>query len=306
MQRRHFLTLPLAAAPLLARAKRIDMSRVSVLTDEAANSPQEAIAFCKQHNLRWVELRGVPGKGQGSYWDKPDDFLKQARKEFDEAGLRVSFLNTPFFKITLPGTDPVFRKPETPEARDRRLARSKTEYERRASDFQQAARAAQILGVDIMRVFGFLRVGDPKTVEERVVNAIGEMAELTRKEGVKLLIENEGSCNIATSMELASAVHKLPAKAAGANWDPMNGMGFGEVPFPAGYASLPKKRIGNVQIKGRTLLDEKYKLDWGGIFAALVKDGYKGQVGLETHIFGPELIQKGHESMREIARIVES
>jgi sugar phosphate isomerase/epimerase len=282
------------------------MSRVSVLTDEAANSPQEAIAFCKQHNLRWVELRAVPGKGAGAYWNKPDDFLRQARKEFDDAGVRVSFLNTPFFKITLPGTEPKFRKPETAEARERRLARAQLEYDRRAEDFRKAAGAAQILGIDIMRVFGFLRVEDPKSVEDRVVNAIGEMGEITRKQGVKLLIENEGSCNIATSAELASAVNKLPAKSAGANWDPMNGMGLGDVPFPAGYASLPKKRIGNVQIKGRTLLEEKYKLDWGGIFAALVKDGYKGQVGLETHIFGPELIQKGHESMREIARIVES
>jgi sugar phosphate isomerase/epimerase len=306
MQRRQLLALPFAAAPLFAGAKRIDMSRISVLTDEAATTPQEAIAFCKQHRLRWVELRGVPGKGQGAYWNKPEEFLRQARREFDDAGLRVSFLNTPFFKITLPGTEPAFRKPETAEARERRLARAQVEYGRRAEDFRKASGAAQILGVDMMRVFGFLRVADPKTVEDRVVNGIGEMAEITRKEGVRLLIENEGSCNIATSMELASAVNKLPAKSVGANWDPMNGMSFDEVPFPAGYASLPKKRIGNVQIKGRTLLDEKYKLDWGAIFTALVKDGYRGQVGLETHIFGPELIQKGHESMREIARIVES
>jgi sugar phosphate isomerase/epimerase len=306
MQRRDLLLLPFAAAPLLAGTKRIDMSRVSVVTDEAANSPEEAIAFCKQHRLRWVELRAVPGKGAGAYWNKPDDFLKQARKEFDDAGLRVSFLNTPFFKITLPGSEPKLRKPETPEAREKRLARHDAEFARRAEDFRRAAGAARILGVDIMRVFGFLRVEDPKTVEDRVVNTIGEMAELTRKEGVRLLIENETSCNIATSLELASAVNKLPAKSVGANWDAMNGMSFGEVPFPAGYAALPKKRIGNVQIKGRTLLEEKYKLDWAGIFAALVKDGYKGQVGLETHIFGPELIQKGHESMREIARIVES
>ncbi|HET8547714.1 MAG TPA: TIM barrel protein [Bryobacteraceae bacterium] len=305
MHRRHLLALPFATVPLLARAHRIDMSRISVITDEAAKSPQEAIAFCKKYNLRWLELRGVPGAA-AHYWNKPEEFLKQARREFDDAGLRVSFFNTPFFKITLPGTEPKFRKPETPEAREKRLARHKAEYDGRAENFRQAARASQILGTDVMRVFGFLRVEDPKSVEDRVANEIGEMAEITRKEGVRLLVENEGSCNVATSMELGSIAGKLPAKSAGLNWDPMNGMSFGEVPFPNGYASLPKKRIGNVQIKGRTLLDEKYKLDWAGIFAALVKDGYKGQVGLETHIFGPEQVAKSHESMREIARIVES
>jgi L-ribulose-5-phosphate 3-epimerase len=305
MDRRNFLALPFAATPRLARANRIDMTRVSVITDEAAKSPQEAIAFCRQYNLRWLELRAVPGGG-GHYWNKPEEFLRQARKEFDDAGLRVSFFNTPFFKITLPGTEPKFRKPETADARDKRLARHKVEYDHRAEDFRQAARASQILGTDIMRVFGFLRIDDPNTVMDRVANEIGEMGEITRKEGVKLLVENEGSCNVATSAELAAVVSKLPAKSAGLNWDPMNGMSFGETPFPVGYATLPKKRIGNVQIKGRTLLDEKYKLDWAGIFAALVKDGYKGEVGLETHIFGPEQVAKSHESMREIARIVES
>jgi sugar phosphate isomerase/epimerase len=60
----------------------------------------------------------------------------------------------------------------------------------------------------------------------------------------------------------------------------------------------------NVQMKGKSLLAGPQKMDWKGIFAALVTDGYKGQVGLETHIFGDIQIQKSHESMKEIVSLV--
>jgi hypothetical protein len=37
---------------------------------------------------------------------------------------------------------------------------------------------------------------------------------------------------------------------------------------------------------------------------ALDKDGYKGRIGLETHIFDGTLIEAAHVSMEEIMRIV--
>jgi sugar phosphate isomerase/epimerase len=95
-------------------------------------------------------------------------------------------------------------------------------------------------------------------------------------------------------------------KNVGINWDPFNATALKEKPYPDGYELLPKKRIWNVQMKGHSLLDEQRKLDWGTIFAALVKDGYRGQVGLETHYFDGTVIEKSHASMREILRIVES
>ena len=67
---------------------------------------------------------------------------------------------------------------------------------------------------------------------------------------------------------------------------------------------LPKKRVMNVQIKGRSILDGPQKLDWRAIFDTLAKDGYKGQVGLETHIFGEVQIQASHDSMKEILKLV--
>ena len=66
---------------------------------------------------------------------------------------------------------------------------------------------------------------------------------------------------------------------------------------------LPKKRIGNVQIKGKSLLPTYTPMDWRGIFDTLIKDGYKGQVGLETHTFVETKIQMSHECRKDLVRM---
>ena len=78
-----------------------------------------------------------------------------------------------------------------------------------------------------------------------------------------------------------------------------------EKSFPDGYSVLPKKRLLNVQVKGKGIMPASpEKEDWKGIMQALDKDGYKGRIGLETHIFDGTLIQAAHVSMEEIMRIV--
>jgi hypothetical protein len=111
---------------------------------------------------------------------------------------------------------------------------------------------------------------------------------------------------VVTCAEFAAFMKLVPEKTVGINWDPMNGTSRNEVQYPEGYKLLPMNRMGNVQIKGHTLLDPEKKLDWGGIFTSLARDGYKGQVGLETHYFDGTKIEKSHMSMVEIFRLLES
>ncbi|MBC8167898.1 MAG: sugar phosphate isomerase/epimerase [Bryobacteraceae bacterium] len=304
MLRRNFLAA-LAATPLARAKQRFPMSRISFITDEAAATPADAIAFCKQYGLNKVELRGVPG-GKGHYGLIPDAEIKQAAKELSDNGIKVSFLNTPFFKITLPGSEPVFRRPETPENRDKRVARHQAEFDRRKESFQRAFQNCHVLGVNKMRVFSFLRVAEPRTVFQQTADVVGEMANLAGQEGIDLLVENETSCNVVTGSEVADFLKLMPQKNVGFNWDPLNETGLKEVPYPDGYAKLPKKRIWNVQVKGKSLLEPDEKLDWAGIFDALARDGYKGCVGLETHYFDGTKIEKSHLCMKEIRRILES
>jgi len=78
-----------------------------------------------------------------------------------------------------------------------------------------------------------------------------------------------------------------------------------EPSFPQAYSLIPKQRLGNVDLKGRSVLPGPLRMDWKAVFAALERDGYRGRIGLETHI-KENLIENAHASMREMIRLVES
>jgi L-ribulose-5-phosphate 3-epimerase len=295
--------LAAAAAPWLRAASRIDVSRLSAITDEIGKSPEESIAFAHQYGLTWVELRSIPGGG-GEYAFLPEPEVKAAARQLRDAGLRVSFLNTSLLKFGLPGTEPVRRRPETPEARASRVAREKARFDARLTDLRKALQAAFVFDTDKVRVFTGLRVADPAALFPRVAAILDEMGDMAGKEGVQLLVENEPSCNVGGCAEVAAFLRLVSSKWIGINWDALNGAALKETPFPAGYSLLPKARIGNVQIKGKSLLDASQRLDWKAIMQAMMADGYRGHFGLETHVFDGTLIESSHASVREMLRIV--
>ena len=298
-RRRLFAAAGLLGAGSLEAGKGIHRDRISAITDEIARSPGDAIAFCRQYRLKWVELRGLPkadGERNREYFQLPEADLKQAAREFADAGLGVSFLNTSMLKFWMPGTEPA-----NPRARQDR-----TRFDRMKEELSKAAAAAHILGTDKVRIFTFWRVNDPGPLMARVAETIDELAEQAAKEKIRLLVENETACNVGSAAELAALMKLTKSKQVGINWDPLNAEHSKEVAFPDGYQLLPANKIWNVQIKGKSILQGQEWMDWAAIFRRLDKDGYRGQVGLETHIFGETQVQKSHESMREILRLVAS
>jgi sugar phosphate isomerase/epimerase len=284
----------------------VGRSRISALTDEIARTPQAAIEFLKQYGLRLAELREVPG-GKGAYDEGLSEAqLRAAAKELQDAGIKVSFLDARSMKYFLPGTKSPRRRPESDEARAKRVAAEGAAFERRMDHIRKAIDAAKILGTDKVRVFAFGRVAEPLALLPRIVQVLEPMVELAAKEKIQLLVENEASCNVATAAELAALMKLMPSKWIGVNWDITNGMGLKEAPFPDGYNLLPKNRIGNVHIKGRSVLDYPERQNWRAIFDAMTKDGYTGNFGLETHILGDGRMQASHDAMKEILRILES
>jgi sugar phosphate isomerase/epimerase len=293
-----------AAAPALLGKTRIGRAQISAITDEIGKTADDAIAFARRYDLRWVELRSVPGARREYAW-LPEPEVKAAAVALKRNGLKVSFLNTSLLKFPWPGTEPVRRREETPEDRAKRLAAEQARFDRRLDDLKSAIRNARIFGVDKIRVFTGMRVAEPRSLFPRITDVLGEMAEIAGREKVYLLVENEGACNVASSAELADLLKALPSQWIGMNWDPQNTLGTREVPFPEGYELLPKSRILNVQVKGRGIMPESpQRLDWRAIVQALQRDNYKGKIGLETHIFDGTLIEAAHVSIKELLRIV--
>jgi sugar phosphate isomerase/epimerase len=302
INRRQFLAAPLAAAAAAARS-RVGQDRISIITDECARSPAEALDFARKFGLKWFELRNVPGR-RDEYYTIGEDELRAAAREFSSHGIKISFLNTGMLKFGLYDTEPARQRQESAEQRARRLASERQRFDRRMDDLAKAIRAAHILGTDKVRIFTFTRVAEPEKLFPRLAEILGPMALAAEKEKIKLLIENEGSCNVGTCAELAAMLKLVPSKGLGINWDAMNGMAFKETPFPDGYRLLPAGRIHNVQIKGRSVLAGPQKLDWRAIFETMNRDGYRGRFGLETHIFDERAIEHSHECMAEILRLV--
>lgn len=301
--RRRFVGVTLAGISLLHARDRIGRSRLSAISDEIANSPDEAVAFAKQYGLQWLELRNVPGARKSYFYMEPEE-LKPAAQQFADNGIRISFLNTNLLKFPLPGTEAKDKKTETPEARAKRLSRDQTQFDRRLDDLRKCIRAAHAFKMENIRVFTFSRVAEPEKLFPRIAEILEPMAKVAETEGVRLLIENEPSQNVGSCAETAGILKLLPPKWVGTNWDAMNGASL-ETPFPDGYNLLPKDRIWNVQWKGKSILDTPQHLDWAAIVQALERDGYSGQLGLETHYSHDAVnIEKAHASMKEMLRIV--
>jgi len=293
-----------AGAPAL-RAKGWDKSRISAITDEIGLTTDDAIAFAHKYGLSNVEIRDrvLDGKKK-EYFQLSEAEIKADALRFHKEGLKVSFVNTSLLKFTWPGTEPARKRQETPEARERRLAGEKARWDRRLEDLKKAIQCAHIMGCDKVRVFTGTRIEQPQSIFPRIAEVIGsEFAATAEKEKIYLLVENEGGQNVATSQEIVDLLKLINSKWVGFNWDPDNATGREN--YMEGYALLPKKRMLNVQVKGRGIMPSNPgKQDWRAIMQALDKDGYKGKIGLETHIFDGTLIAAAHTSMEEIMRIV--
>jgi sugar phosphate isomerase/epimerase len=274
----------LAVHPLFGWKSRIGRNRISAITDEIGATQSEAIEFAHRYGLEWVELRNVPEtKKEFAFLTEPE--LRRWAAELAANKLKVSFLNTSLLKFAWPG-----------------LAQDQGDlqrWDRRKEDVASALRAANILGVDKVRVFTGKRIANPESAYPLIVRTLEELIPLAENAKVRLLIENENSQNIGTSAESRAILELLPSRAIGLNWDPQNAVALGEKPWPQGYAQLPKDRILNVQFKAKGILDSSpEKLDWKSILEAMQRDNYRGEIGLETHTPGPALIENANESMR--------
>lgn len=309
MNRRSFLAATLgAAASLPAATRRIYRSHVSAITDEIARSPADAIDFAHEFGMQCLSLRDIPvplGAKKNPYYALEPDEMQRVAREFKEAGIRISFLDTPFLKFDLPGSEPVRTQPEDPSARSERLARNKVLFDSRLDDLRQGIRASHVFECPLVRIFTFTRVAEPESVFPRIADIIGEMATIADKDGVKLLIENETTQNAGTSVETAKLIKLLPRN-VGINWDSLNALPLGEKPYPDGYESVQKDRVWNVHVKGKSLLDYPEHQDWNAILNALERDNFSGNLELETHIFGEQQIAGSHASMKEIMRLLDA
>src|SRR6202050_641063 len=234
-----------AAANLLANPaeKTADRCpfRLAVINDEITQDFEKACQIVSSDfGLHWIELR--------SMWDKNVNELdakkgEDARKVLDQYKLRVTYIASPLFKTDWPGAP----RSSQSQTRDQFHA----DFDASAQDklLERCIALAKSFNTDRIRCFDYWRLDDPKPYRAAINAKLQQAAERCAKDNIILLLENEMSCNTATGEEAAAVLNAIPNKNFMLNWDPGNSAAIGSTPYPTGYQSLPKDRIGHCHCK---------------------------------------------------------
>ena len=308
MRRREFLASGAAMSLLGALPVwPVDVSRfaLGVITDEVTMDLEQALLWAKSFGLQWVELRFAWGKYVTEF---AADDVKRAQDLLTKHGMKVSVIDSAYFKTLLPGTQSKFNTGKADPLQ--------SDFGAQKGILERAMQRAKDFATDKIRIFAFLRVEDPKSVFDRVAKELEASAASAQREGVRLVLENEFTCNVATGAEGAAMLSAVKSPALGLNWDPGNAFEAGETPFPNGYEALDKKRIWHMHLKdavaGPTGAGPVWKpvgggsIDYVGQFRALVKDGYNGTMSLETHYLNAAKNKEAssRESMEGLLKVI--
>lgn len=276
--------------------------KLGAISDGFSRDFEEALKIMKSYDLSWVEVRNV----WGIYNTEASPAQVQRMKDLlEQYYFKVSVVDTALFKCALPGAPP---------ARNQRDAYP---YAEQMDLLKRGMERAHALGTDKVRIFAFWRVAQPEEVYPRVADELTKAAAVARSAGIRLVLEDEGSCNVGTGHELAKMLALAPAPNLGANWDVGNPTWHGEASFPDGYAALDKKRIWHLHIKGvkceagfkgcRETFTDQGQLDLLGQLRALAHDGYQETMSLECEFSAPgmshlETAKRSLEGLIKIAR----
>jgi len=279
---------------------------LGVITDEVSQDFENALRWARSFGLSWVELRFLWNK---YVIDLTEDDVKHAKDLLAKHQMKVSVVDSPFFKTLLPGTQSKFDTGKSDPLQ--------SDFGAQQGILEKAIKRAKDFGTDKVRIFAFLRVAQPLTVFDRVARELEETAAIAQRENIRLLLENEFSCNVATGAESAAMLSAVKSPTLGLNWDPGNAYAAGETPFPNGYEPLDKKRIWHMHLKdaapnpngGEAIWKPigSGKIDYLGQFRALIHDGYHGTLSLETHYLNTakNKAESSRESMEGLLRVIQ-
>jgi sugar phosphate isomerase/epimerase len=259
---------------------------IAAITDEFSPDIELAACSMREVGMTAAELRMVFGK---NIIDLTDEELDRACDIMRAHSLEIISIASPLLKCVLPDA------PEVDARFQQDMFASKHTIGDQPRLAHRAFEIARKTGARIVRVFSYWRTVDPNQCFERVVGALRGLAENAAPQNVIIGLENEHACNVSTAAETARVLAAVDHPNLRVVWDPANAYVAGEKAFPDGYRLLPVNRIAHVHAKDCRIAGHKpawgplgeCDLDWKGQIQALVDDGYKGYISLETHWPGP-------------------
>ena len=245
------------------------MNRIAlgIVSDEVSPDFDEAVRHAHPWGISIYELRVVKS-GRIPAVDGAE--IRSIQSLVKNNGLRISALSPGIFKYPLSET-------------------AKLEAEV-TGVLPKTLSMAREFGASIVIVFGFQRFqGEGPGNFIRAVELMRRAAEQAGKLGITLAIENEPGFWCDSGSNTARLIAAVNSPSLRANWDPCNGYGTPEVPYPQGYDAV-KRYIANVHVKDTkqgSLIQcvpvGEGTVDWKGQIRALVRDRVVQHVTIETH-----------------------
>jgi len=253
-----------------------------MVSDEISPDFNEAVRYGGEWGISIFELR-VLKTGRIPAVDESE--LKEARALVKNNGLRVTALSPGIFKLPLSQT-------------------TKLEEEL-ATTFPKTLDLAREFGASLVIAFGFQKEQNEKPeMFSQVVDFMSRAAEKAGKEGIRIIIENEPGFWCDSGANTAKLIQAVNSPYLRANWDPCNGYGTAERPFPEGYEAV-KQYIANVHVKDtregsmiRCVPVGEGAVNWKGQLAALVRDQLVRHITIETHCL--PLVEKSKQNVETL------
>ena len=259
---------------------------LAAITDEFSADVEAATQAMQKIGMTGAALRVAWGTNIMDLTDAELDRLKQI---LESRSLKVVSIASPLLKCVLPDGPPL----------DARIQQdvfgAKHTFDDQPRLTERAFKIARRMNARVIRVFSYWRTVEPAACFGRVAGALRNLAEKAAEQNLIVAVENEHACNIATGSEAAALLRAVDHPNLKLIWDPANALVAGEDPFPHGYGLLPAGRIVHVHAKDCYMKNGKPQwgpvgtcgIDWKGQISALLADGYRGYVSLETHWAGP-------------------
>jgi L-ribulose-5-phosphate 3-epimerase len=251
--------------------------KLSVTSDEIDEDPEVAAKFLERFDVHYLELRSILGKYNTQ---QPVETITSARKIFDSHQVHTAIIDTAFFRAGIPANGAALDKEWTV--------------------LNAAMDRGDILGTKLLRIFAFMPA-DKSMVSTPVPPHVYELLEEAGKRAqarqFRLAIENLKGGYVQTGADSARLLKNIKADNVGLNWDPNNAAASGEQSFPDGYRKLDAARIFNVHLRDYRH-NQNGEVEWVAVgtgefnnvaqIRALLKDGYRGALNLETHWRPPQ------------------
>ncbi|MDH3252986.1 MAG: sugar phosphate isomerase/epimerase [Ignavibacteria bacterium] len=261
---------------------------LGIVTDEITPDFHEAVRYGNVWGISSYEIRCLTS-GRIPAVDQSE--LNSVVRSVREHAIHITAVSPGIFKLPLSETVA--------------LEREITDVLPRSLD------AAAHLGARLVIVFGFKKEeGEAADNYHRAVDLLRRAAEAAESRAIRIAVENEPGFWCDTGSQTARVIRDVGSSYLGANWDPCNGSGTDEKPYPDGYRAI-RDHILNVHVKD-TLKGALVEcvpvgegiIDWRGQLDALYHDEIVDRVTIETHCL--PLVEKSRQNVETLKRMIDS